>query len=144
MHLIDIDIIRLQPAELLVDAFQQMLAGEPGLVRAINHGQAHLGRDHQFVPRRIAHQCFTDDSLALAKVIGISGIEKINALVEGWLKEWCAIGLVERCPSVPTSRSSGITADSDGADFETAIAESDVFHRDASEECFCVMPSLPR
>ncbi len=50
MDLVEIHVIRLQPAQTVVDGVHDVLAGETFLVRIVSHGIEDFRGDHQFVP----------------------------------------------------------------------------------------------
>ena len=64
MDLIEVDVIRAEPLQRMIDRLHDVLARQAAGVGALAHHAVDLGRDHDLVPDRVILQRAADDFLA--------------------------------------------------------------------------------
>src|ERR1700733_15887606 len=83
MDLIEIDIVSLEALQAIVDLGQDCLAGQASAVWPGSHPPIELGRDNKLVPAALLGQNLPQDLLACAVRVDISGIDEVDAGVQG-------------------------------------------------------------
>ena len=81
MSVIDIEVVRPQPAQAIFDGLEDMFAGEAGVVEAGALFAGHFGSQHHGMP--FVFEGFADNFLRAAAGIAVRGIEGVNAFFEG-------------------------------------------------------------
>ena len=100
MDLVEIDVVRLQPAQALVQLEEDLLARKPAAVRPIAHHAVQLGRDHGVFALGVSLQQAPQHALAVAVRVYIRGIEEVDARVQRLAEKRRALLLVQ-APGVP-------------------------------------------
>ena len=127
MDLVEVDVVGAEPTERGVDGVEEMLAGQPAVVRTVTHGEEGLGRDDDLRPgAEVAHGA-TENLLADSVGVHVGGVEEVDARLNGALDERASRRLVED-PGAPRGRAIRHDAETETGDAKTGAAEGDVVH----------------
>ena len=81
MHLVEIDIIGLQPLETALHFAHDVHAGRAAPIEIFAHREPDFGRQDDFLSK--APQGFTHLSFTLAEAVYVRGINEVDAAVQG-------------------------------------------------------------
>ncbi len=80
MDLIEVDVIRAQPAQAVVDGVHDVFAREALLIRIVAHGVEDFGGDHHTVPRWAKFlKTAAQDLFTHAQRIHVGRVEEVDA-----------------------------------------------------------------
>ena len=102
VHLVEIDMIELEPLQAGLDGLHDVIAREPSRVRALAHLAEHLGRDDHIVARdaEIA-QRLTSEPLRLSLAVDVRRVDEIDAGIEGTPHQSVYLGLLQLTDPTP-------------------------------------------
>src|ERR1700728_411368 len=103
MDLVQVDVVRAEPAQTRIHLHENSPARQAGAIRPGSHAPPYLGREHDVVALRELLQRPTHDLLAGANGIDIRGIEEIDTGLERLCDERTAVALIE-CPRLRFAR----------------------------------------
>ncbi len=105
-----------------------VLTRESTIVGRIAHRIEDLGRDHQVLaPRLELAQQLAGEDLALAKRVDVSGVEEVDAGLDGTLHQRAGLVLLQH-PFAPLLRAVGHHAETERRDADAGLAEPHIIH----------------
>ena len=96
VHVVDVDVVGIQPLQALLHRGKDVAAAETGVVRVLAHLPAHLGGEDD--PLAPALERLADDPLAFALHVDIGCVEEIDALSNGVVHDREAVRLAGLFP----------------------------------------------
>ena len=129
VDLVQVDVVRPEPPEALIDLVQDGDPGQPGAVRTRPHPAVHLRGDHDILPVSQLTEHLSQDLLARTVGIHVRGVEGGHAQLQRPGDDGPArlqrkrprMGAARRVPEAHAS-------DDDGRDLQAAVANPRVFH----------------
>ncbi len=94
VHLVKVDVVGAQAAQAGLAAGNDVVAGQPGVVRAAPHRHPHLGGHQHLVPA--ARQDLAQDFLGLAAGVDVGGIDEVDPGVQAHIHLPPGLGHVGR------------------------------------------------
>src|SRR5882757_523677 len=130
MNLVEIDIVRAEPAQAGIHLHEDRLARQPRAVRAGAHAAPHLGGEYDVIPLCELLQSATGNLFTRAGGVDIRRVEEIDSGLESLREERATIALIER-PRLRFARRRPVAhaAETDAGHFEPSTAKFDVVHR---------------
>src|SRR5271165_3373098 len=93
MHLVEIEIIGLQPLETALHFAHDVHACRAAPIQIVAHGEPDLGGENDFLP--YAPQGITYQRFALSEAVDVRGINEVDATVQGQLHHSRGVLLTE-------------------------------------------------
>src|SRR6266852_6436893 len=93
MHLVEIDVIGLQPPETVLNFAHDVHAGCPAMVKILAHWEAEFGGKHDLVPHTL--QGVPHQSLALAEAVHVRASYEIDSPIQARLHHPRCVFLTE-------------------------------------------------
>src|SRR5277367_228652 len=96
MNLVEIDIVRAEPAQAGIHLHEDRLARQPRAIRAGAHATPHLGGEYDVIPLRELLQSATGNLFTRPGGVDIGRVEEIDTGLERLREERTTVALVER------------------------------------------------
>ena len=122
MHLVEVEMVRSQPAQARFDGAHDPHTGVAAIVRTGTHGVVELRRQHDLVPT--AHDGLADDLLGLTVRVHVGGIDEVDPGVQRLMHRADALVVILVAP-----RPEGHRAQAVGAHADAGSSEDPIFHR---------------
>ena len=109
MHLIQVDVIRLQAAQRILDLLHDPLPGAAAVVRPVVHRHEELRREHDVVAATL--QGLADDLFRHTAGVHVSGVDEVDPGIECAMDDADRVGavVVAPRPNIIVPRHSGLT-----------------------------------
>ena len=126
MHLVQVDVIGLQPAEALVARGADVSRRQPAVVRPLGHRAEDLGREHDLLAASAAlREPAADDLLGragtLRSAVAVRGVEEVDPELERAIHDLVRVGLARERAEVHR-------AEADRADAQRGTSETSILH----------------
>jgi hypothetical protein len=121
VHLVQIDVVRVEAAQAVLDRLMHPLLRSPPLVRELAHSIPELGSEHHFVAPTL--QSLADDLLGFTLRVDICRVDEVDAAVESMVDHPDACSMVLVTPGSEHHRTKTVFRD-----LETGTTERAKFH----------------
>jgi polysaccharide pyruvyl transferase WcaK-like protein len=116
---VQVDVVGTEPAQALLHLMHDPAPRVAAAVRALAHREVHLGGENNVVAAAL--QRLADDLLALAGGVHISGVDEVDALVQGGVDDPDAVGMIRVADCTKHHRAEAMHADLDPSRAESAV-----------------------
>jgi hypothetical protein len=123
VHLVEVDVVRGQPAQRALDLADDPATRVAALVRVVVvHGAVELGGEHDVVPAALER--LADDLLGLAARVDVGGVDDVDPGVQGPVDDADALLMVRVAPGPEHHGSQGERADLDAGPSQVAVVHA--------------------